>query len=85
MGQASGTHDPGSADLFVFLVAIALEDTPVTGEELGGPSRAGPGGYGLGLLPLHADGGLVSLDVSAFEQIALQDGGQREQQLAPRR
>jgi hypothetical protein len=36
----------------------------------------------LGLLPLQADGGLVSLDVSAFEQIALQDGGQREQQLA---
>ena len=30
MGQASGTHYPGSADLFVTLVAIALEDAPVT-------------------------------------------------------
>ena len=36
MGKASGAHYPGSADLFVALVAIALEDAPIISEELGG-------------------------------------------------
>ena len=35
-----------------------------------------------GLIALHADGGLVGLDVSAFEQVVLQDGGHGEQQFA---
>ena len=36
MGKASGTHYPRSADLFVALVAVALEDAPIISEELGG-------------------------------------------------
>jgi hypothetical protein len=36
----------------------------------------------LGLITLHADRGFVSLNVSAFEQIALKDSGHGKQQLA---
>ena len=36
MGEASGANHPGSADLFVALVAVALQDAPVIAKELGG-------------------------------------------------
>jgi hypothetical protein len=40
MGKASGAYNPGGADLFVALVAVALKNAPVIAEELGGTSRA---------------------------------------------
>ena len=88
MGQASRTHYPGSADLFVALVAVALKDNPVMAEEeLSGTfprsahakvennRSARPTVLqllalvvaALGLLALHAAGGLVGPDVSTFE------------------
>ena len=39
MGKASGAIYPGSADLFIALVAVALEDAPIISEELGGTFR----------------------------------------------
>src|SRR4029077_16800792 len=89
MGQAADPYHPGGADLFVTLVAVALQDAPVTSEELRGafprPAHAevkddrppGPSVLelvglvvaALGLLALHGDGGLIGLDVSAFEQV----------------
>lgn len=86
MGEAPRPYHSRSADLFVALVAVALQDAPVIAEELRGafPRSA----YAkvednrpavlevvalmvaaLGLIALHADWGLVSLDVSAFDQV----------------
>ena len=104
MGKASGTHHVGSADLFVALVAIALQDASVIAKELGGtfprPAHAkveddrstGPAVLeliglvvaALGLVALHADRGFIGLDVSAFEQIALQEPPPREAATRPR-
>jgi hypothetical protein len=101
MSKASDAHHPGSADLFVALVAVALEDAPVIAKELGGtfprPAHAEveddrsarPAVLELiglviaapGLSALHPDGDFVGLDVSAFEQVALQDRRHGEQQL----
>ena len=101
MGEASRPYHSRSADLFVALVAVALEDAPIIPEELSGTFPRSAHAKvednwasrpavlelvalvvaALGLLALHADWGLVSLDVSAFEQVTLQDGRHREQQL----
>ena len=40
MGKASGANHPRSADLFVALVAVALQDAPVIAKNSAGPSRA---------------------------------------------
>ena len=40
MGKASRANYPGSADLFVALVAVALEDAPVISEQFSGTFRA---------------------------------------------